>query len=536
MSWAWQELSPGDSWTVKTHRPLQAAEISALMHLYQPIIGVEAAALYITLALQGSFYVAAESPAHTHRFLLGLLALPLDRILAARHKLEAVGLLKTFKRGEELGNHYRYVVMPPLEPSTFFKTDVLSITLLNRLGKERFRFLREQFTAGEQAEGETEAQEVTKKFGEVFTSITPSELTVGEDSELQPLVAQLETAAATDVETGPNFTGDTLDWSFLEAHAAAVGSLEALTAEERDIIAGWAFFYQLEEIELAKALQNPRLYDEANTLKLDRLHAFIKQEYRFRYGVAPDLRVKQPMVPAVEPLPGPTADRSTDQTKNQSAASHPANQPAASHPANQAAASPDSQADGGRGTGEGAQGGERQPREQQSVEDMHRQWLSKLSPLELLERYQRGGKIPEADIELVEALYEQYGLPTGVINVLIEYVLLTNEYKLPRPLVEKMAGHWRRANVKTVEEAQALALRQQQQPRTRAGRDPYTKARKGPYATKAKSRGTSSASRSTGSRREQARNPARNETEEVTAEDEAQFAAILQKLRKNRGG
>src|SRR5690606_19298534 len=56
-------------------------------------------------------------------------------------------------------------------------------------------------------------------------------------------------------------------------------------------------------------------------------------------------------------------------------------------------------------------------------------------------------------LELVEDLINNYGLPTGVINVLLEYVLYSYDYKLPRALVEKIAGHWARKNIRTVEEA-----------------------------------------------------------------------------------
>jgi replication initiation and membrane attachment protein len=60
----------------------------------------------------------------------------------------------------------------------------------------------------------------------------------------------------------------------------------------------------------------------------------------------------------------------------------------------------------------------------------------------------------------VERLVHEYGLPFGVINVLLEYVMYTHDYKLPRPLVEKIAGHWKRRGVKTVEEAYDLARKE----------------------------------------------------------------------------
>lgn len=74
--------------------------------------------------------------------------------------------------------------------------------------------------------------------------------------------------------------------------------------------------------------------------------------------------------------------------------------------------------------------------------------------------FQNGSRIPDADMDLVERLIHEYGLPYGVINVLLEYVMYTHDYKLPRPLVEKIAGHWKRRGVETVEEAYELARKE----------------------------------------------------------------------------
>ena len=44
-------------------------------------------------------------------------------------------------------------------------------------------------------------------------------------------------------------------------------------------------------------------------------------------------------------------------------------------------------------------------------------------------------------------------LTPGVINVLIDYVLKTNNMKLNKNLIETIAGHWKRKNIETVKEA-----------------------------------------------------------------------------------
>ena len=61
------------------------------------------------------------------------------------------------------------------------------------------------------------------------------------------------------------------------------------------------------------------------------------------------------------------------------------------------------------------------------------------------------------DIKLLEDLLIDYKLKPGVVNVLIDYVLKTNDKKLTRTLVETIAGQWSRKNIETVEDAMEIA-------------------------------------------------------------------------------
>jgi replication initiation and membrane attachment protein len=106
-----------------------------------------------------------------------------------------------------------------------------------------------------------------------------------------------------------------------------------------------------------------------------------------------------------------------------------------------------------------------------SEEEKHFRQLAQISPLELLSYYHKGTRIPDSDVELVESLVRHYGLPPEVINVLLEYVLLKYDYKLPRNLVEKIAGHWKRLGIQTIQDALEQARKEIWEPkrkRTRA--------------------------------------------------------------------
>ena len=80
-----------------------------------------------------------------------------------------------------------------------------------------------------------------------------------------------------------------------------------------------------------------------------------------------------------------------------------------------------------------------------------------VSPYDFLKSKHNGAEPVKRDILLLENLLIDYKLKPGVINVLIDYVLKTNDNKLNRSLVETIAGQWSRKKIETVEEAMAIA-------------------------------------------------------------------------------
>lgn len=74
-----------------------------------------------------------------------------------------------------------------------------------------------------------------------------------------------------------------------------------------------------------------------------------------------------------------------------------------------------------------------------------------LTPVEVLVRNKRN-EISPYDLKLLEKLQES-GLNDGVINVLVEFVLLVDGMKLDHGLVEKIASHWLEYGVGTIEQA-----------------------------------------------------------------------------------
>lgn len=91
----------------------------SLTHLYQPLLGIKAIALYQTLL--HDIDLNQEQAPQTHHTLMNYLDLPLDEIFEARLKLEGIGLLKTYKQNWESSDLYTYELQSPFAPNNFLK-------------------------------------------------------------------------------------------------------------------------------------------------------------------------------------------------------------------------------------------------------------------------------------------------------------------------------------------------------------------------------------------------------------------------------
>lgn len=80
-----------------------------------------------------------------------------------------------------------------------------------------------------------------------------------------------------------------------------------------------------------------------------------------------------------------------------------------------------------------------------------------VSPYDFLKSKHNGAEPVKRDIILLENLIIDYKLKPGVVNVLIDYVLKTQDNKLNRSYVETLAGQWSRKKIETVEDAMEFA-------------------------------------------------------------------------------
>ncbi len=100
--------------------------------------------------------------------------------------------------------------------------------------------------------------------------------------------------------------------------------------------------------------------------------------------------------------------------------------------------------------------------EAMSKEDKLIYYLETTSPVDMLRDILGAEPFP-VDVALAERLMSVHELPTAVINVLLQYVLLRNNGKITNSFAERIASHWAHSKVETAREAINLSRREHDQ-------------------------------------------------------------------------
>lgn len=235
-----KELKPKDVYRPVKARPLTSGGEQALYYLYQPITGSDAIAVYFTLLGDGEDSRQTE---YLHIDALNALDMGLPRFLAARKRLEGIGLLKVYvKNDPELGQSYLYELLEPVAPSEFFQEETLALLLLQKVSEFKFQQLAQRF-APQKVERQG-YQEVTSRFVQIYGQVeVTSELTLVE-TETAPY-QNLTDAASLKVDLSA------LDWQFMQDFGEKKYIDPALyTKELREKLSFYHEFFGFTELEL----------------------------------------------------------------------------------------------------------------------------------------------------------------------------------------------------------------------------------------------------------------------------------------------
>ncbi|WP_421616948.1 replication initiation and membrane attachment family protein [Brevibacillus sp. TJ4] len=412
----WNELTPKDRYLVRMIRPISFAETGYVVQLYLPIIGVEAYSLYQLLIHevgQGSG-AAAES---SHRSLMLATSLSLDKLLDARERLEAIGLLDVRRRENQQRDYfYEYVIKPPLAPGEFFGDYVLSLMLLNKIENIRFQQLRQQYAdpRGRQLEQEyTIVETITKDFHEVFQSLKPSELEVQKGSEREQFLTQMETAfppaqLKSDFEPQINHM---LSASSLRLYLPDnADPQKVLSGSSMEFLYQLCHFYQLDSWGIGQELRDWTLYKPDRSLDGEVLRKRLIQRY------TDDKLMRDPA-----PSAGTDAE------------------------------------DWGVG------------RLPQAGSEAFARACRTMSPLVLLEKVV-GGRISKVFLERAETLVFTDGMQVEVVNALLLHTLASSQMELPKAYMETIRDSWKAKRISTVDEAVKLIVERGEQRSQQSGK------------------------------------------------------------------
>ena len=366
---------PADKYKVINKTILSENDKKNLISFYMPIIGCTAVSLYLTL-WQDLNYKEEDSNILIHHHLMTLLKESKEVIYQARQSLEAVGLLKTYVKSENVKT-FIYELYSPLLPNEFFNHPILNIVLYNNIGSEEYDNLIKLYQ--KKKYDYSSYIDVTKKMDEVYKS------------ENYNVKNDIKDRNINNITLNSKINYEQISTSIPKN----VMSDKALNKKSKELIDNLSFVYNFDTLKMIELIRGS--LNEFGMIDKSALRLNARKSYNLSSNSLPTLIYRtQP-----EYLKKASGDNS-----------------------------------------------------------LHAQIVSmfeSISPYDFL-KYKNKGAIPtNKDLKLVESLLVDLELTPAVVNVLLDYCLRKNNNKLTNAYVETIAGQWKRADLKTAEEAMKFA-------------------------------------------------------------------------------
>jgi len=228
------KILPVDGYYVSLKGELPVDYVISMTHLYQPLIGIQAVALYQTLLIELEFQSTAPQ---THHTLMNYMNLPLDEIYQARLKLEGIGLLTTMRKKSESETFYMYELHRPFAPKEFFRDAMLTQLLYYHIGEQKFQALKKHY---EKQESKDRGENITASFHDVFETFQPS----------------LEVVKPIPEEESSRENEENMDFSWMKQalKQRMIPAGRILTLENRKLISQMKVLYDLTTYDVEKSV------------------------------------------------------------------------------------------------------------------------------------------------------------------------------------------------------------------------------------------------------------------------------------------
>ena len=268
-------LLPADIYVVYNKTILKEEDRKIITTLYQPIIGHSAVSLYFTLIddLDKRNVISSEL---THYHLMTTMQLKLDDIKVAREKLEAVGLLKTYYKEENV-NEYIYMLFSPLSVNEFLNHPILNVVLYNNLGKKEYNKIVDYYKVPRVSTNDYE--EITKKFNEVFTSVS-GETFIENNNVITENTNKISIKGGIDFDL------------LISSIPKSMISNRCFTEEVKKLINNLSYVYKIDSMQMQELVRNS--INERGLIDKDELRKSCRNYYQFENnGKLPTLVYKK---------------------------------------------------------------------------------------------------------------------------------------------------------------------------------------------------------------------------------------------------
>lgn len=234
-----EKVLPADTFVVVNRTILNDEARKLLIMLYQPIIGYKAINLYFTLwsDLDKREIASIE---YTHHHLMTSMQLRLTDIIEAREKLEAIGLLKTYVKKENI-NNFVYELYSPISASEFLNNPILAVSLYNNVGKYEYEKIVDYFKLPKISLKEYE--DITCSFSDVFAPSNVNEFEIVNSNLQKYSNAKINITPKIDIDNIVSLIPDDML------------NIKSITKDLKDLIYKISFIYNYDDATMSELIR-----------------------------------------------------------------------------------------------------------------------------------------------------------------------------------------------------------------------------------------------------------------------------------------
>jgi replication initiation and membrane attachment protein len=188
----------------------------------------------------------------------------LEDIIEAREKLEAIGLLKTYLKKDNI-NNYIYELYSPLNPYEFLNNPILSVSLYNNVGKVEYEKLKEYFRIPRL--NLKEYEDISCGFTDVFESTNISSFENIVEDLKRVNSNKLNIVSKLDLNNTISLIPDEMF------------NVRSLTKDTKDLIYKLSFIYNLDDDQMSEMIRNS--LNEKRTIDKTLLRNNCQKFYQF---------------------------------------------------------------------------------------------------------------------------------------------------------------------------------------------------------------------------------------------------------------